>query len=127
MGNVSVRRAGMASSPEEVSYEFGGLLGISILGSVMTWVYSSTVRFPSGTPEKAYESMDNAREVAQEHPQINRSQRKLLIGGYVSVVGVTVMVLVLATGLTWWLLRHHGWGTRSSIDDGPRRREAKVM
>ncbi len=33
MGNVPARRAGMASSVEEVSYEFGGLIAVALLAA----------------------------------------------------------------------------------------------
>ncbi len=36
MGNVNANRAGMASSLEEVSYEFGSLTAVAVVGSVFT-------------------------------------------------------------------------------------------
>lgn len=43
MGNVPARRAGMASSVEEVSYEFGSLIAVALLGSLLTSVYTATI------------------------------------------------------------------------------------
>ncbi|MGG7614179.1 MFS transporter, partial [Streptomyces sp. ZG43] len=66
MGNAPVRRAGMASSVEEVSYEFGSLIAVALLGSLLTAVYSATVRLPPGTPEEARDSLDAALALAGE-------------------------------------------------------------
>lgn len=41
MLNAPADRAGMAASVEEVSYEMGGALGVAVLGSLMTGVYSA--------------------------------------------------------------------------------------
>ena len=48
IGNVPARRAGMASSVEEVSYEFGSLAAVALLGSLLTFVYAATVKLPLG-------------------------------------------------------------------------------
>lgn len=41
VGNVPAHRAGMASSIEEVSYEFGSLFAVAILGGIVTTAYGS--------------------------------------------------------------------------------------
>ena len=41
-------RAGMASSVEEVAYEFGALLSIALLGSLLTGLYTVFVQLPPG-------------------------------------------------------------------------------
>ncbi|PWV84521.1 MFS transporter, DHA2 family, multidrug resistance protein [Prauserella marina] len=41
IGNVPVHRAGMASSVEEVSYEFGSLTAVALLGSLLTGIAAS--------------------------------------------------------------------------------------
>ncbi|MCV9940651.1 MFS transporter [Boseaceae bacterium BT-24-1] len=60
-------RAGMAASVEEVSYEFGGMLGITILGSLMSAVYSASLILPGSLPaaEIAYDGLDQALIVAE--------------------------------------------------------------
>lgn len=47
IGNVPPRRAGMAASLEEVSYEFGGLVGVATMGSLLTLVYTRTLTLPA--------------------------------------------------------------------------------
>ncbi len=64
VGNVPARRAGMASSVEEVSYEFGSLTAVALLGSLLTFVYTTTVRLPAGAPEGAHESLSDALATA---------------------------------------------------------------
>lgn len=67
MGNVSAERAGMAGSVEGVAYEFGGGLGVTIFGSLMTAIYVAQVR-SSGTEAFAGSSMDEAHRYALQHP-----------------------------------------------------------
>lgn len=68
VGNAPARRAGMASSVEEVSYEFGGLCGVAVLGSVINAVYARTFSAPEGVPGQAADSMDRARLLAGRLP-----------------------------------------------------------
>src|SRR5690606_31090111 len=60
-------RAGMAASIEEVSYELGGALGIAVLGSVMSAVYSATFLASAGlqAPGLAQDSLDGALITAE--------------------------------------------------------------
>lgn len=65
-------KAGMAASIEEVSYELGGLLGVALLGGLMTAAYAASLHLPS-TPAYAalpqiYDSLDEARLAAQTLP-----------------------------------------------------------
>ncbi len=61
-------RAGMAASVEEVSYELGGSLGIAILGSLLTAVYSSSLVLPDTLEVNrlAYDGLDQALIAAEE-------------------------------------------------------------
>ena len=51
ISNVSADRAGMASGVEEVSYEFGSLIAVALLGSLLGALYSMGISLPPGTPE----------------------------------------------------------------------------
>ncbi|RDT21505.1 MFS transporter, partial [Klebsiella pneumoniae] len=46
MGNAPVHRAGMASSVEEVSYEFGSLFAVTVLGSLLAYLYTVNIILP---------------------------------------------------------------------------------
>ena len=56
-------RAGMASSVEEVSYEFGALLSIALLGSLLTGLYTVFVQLPPGIDEAAARSISAALDI----------------------------------------------------------------
>lgn len=63
-------RAGMAASVEEVSYELGGALGIAILGSLMSALYTRAMVLPEGVQvgPAARDSLDEALLLAQSLP-----------------------------------------------------------
>ena len=52
----------MAASIEDVSYELGGVLGVTLLGGLMTAVYSHSTALPAELPvsDLAYDSIDEA-------------------------------------------------------------------
>ena len=56
-------RAGMASSVEEVAYEFGALLSIALLGSLLTGLYTVFVQLPPGIDEAAARSISAALDI----------------------------------------------------------------
>src|SRR5215216_983687 len=58
VGSAPPERAGAASGISETSAEFGGALGIAVLGSIGTAVYRSQVAdaFPDGVPSEAAEA-----------------------------------------------------------------------
>lgn len=64
ISGVPSHRAGMASSVEEVSYEFGSLTSIAVLGSLVTAFYSALITLPAGAPAEATESLHAAVHIA---------------------------------------------------------------
>jgi DHA2 family multidrug resistance protein-like MFS transporter len=62
------QRAGMASSIESVSYELGSLAGITVPGTILTVVYTSTIHLPATAPAQAAGSIDQARAAAGHLP-----------------------------------------------------------
>lgn len=56
-------RAGMASSVEEVAYEFGALLSIALLGSLLTGLYTVFVQLPPGVDAAAARSISAALDI----------------------------------------------------------------
>ncbi len=67
MGRASANRAGMAASIEEVSYELGGVMGITIFGSILTAIYSATLVLPQefAAIGQVYDSLDAALIVSE--------------------------------------------------------------
>ncbi|PZF63492.1 MFS transporter [Curtobacterium sp. MCPF17_047] len=122
VGNVPARRAGMASSIEEVSYEMGNLSAVAILGSIVTAIYSALVRLPSGivNADQARESLSAAAEAARA----SDDGRSILIAagsaydtGYFVVMVIVASVLGVGAIVTGILLRRHGPGTNATIPD----------
>ena len=70
MGNAPEEKAGMAASVEEVSYELGGATGVTIIGSLMTAIYTAFMIVPegSGFPETIRDSLDEALLLAETLP-----------------------------------------------------------
>ncbi|WP_371599559.1 MFS transporter [Streptomyces sp. NBC_00564] len=66
LGTVPVGNAGAASSLLETGTEFGGALGMAVLGSIGTAVYRNEV--PSDAPAAAHETLGGALAVAQQLP-----------------------------------------------------------
>lgn len=56
-------RAGMASSVEEVAYEFGALLSIALLGSLLTGLYTVFVQLPPGVDAAVARSISAALDI----------------------------------------------------------------
>ncbi|NJQ17476.1 MFS transporter, partial [Streptomyces bohaiensis] len=99
ISNAPAHRAGMAASVEEVSYELGSLTGVAVLGSVLTSLYTATVRLPDGAPEQAADSLDEAVAEAAALPP---AQGTALLDaattafdrGYQLALGITAAALV---------------------------------
>ncbi|CAM5271013.1 MFS transporter [Streptomyces fimicarius] [Streptomyces griseus] len=115
MGNVPASRAGMASSVEEVSYEFGGLVAVALLGSLLTAVYSATIDLPAGVPDRARDSLDSALALADEGARTNiplvTAASEAFDGAYLAVMIVVAAALAIGTLATGLLLRRHGPGS----------------
>lgn len=118
VGNVPVRRAGMASSVEEVSYEFGSLIAVALLGSLLTFVYSAAITLPEGAPVAAATSLTQALALAGNDQTVIDAAHTAFDTAYLVVLIVIAAVLVAATVVTARLLRHHGPGTRSQLHPG---------
>ncbi|MEV8364751.1 MFS transporter [Streptomyces niveus] len=115
IGNVPARRAGMASSVEEVSYEFGSLIAVALLGSLLTAVYSATIDLPSGAPDSARDSLDTALALAGNgNPSLITAASDAFDGAYFTVMIVVTAVIAAGAITTGLLLRHHGPGSALS-------------
>ena len=70
MTHAPAERAGMAASVEEVAFELGGAIGITILGSLLAGIYSVFLVPPQGLllPPSVLEGIDQALRVAETLP-----------------------------------------------------------
>jgi DHA2 family multidrug resistance protein-like MFS transporter len=66
MGSAPVERAGSASSLMETGAEFGGALGMAVLGSIGTAIYRHDI--PGSAPDAARETLGGALAVAGQVP-----------------------------------------------------------
>lgn len=118
IGNVPPARAGMASSVEEVSYEFGSLIAVALLGSLLGALYSMGISLPPGTPEAARDGITQALEIARASEPVNTAlvdaASSAFDRSYLIVLWVIAGVQAIGALLTAWLLRHHGPGTATA-------------
>lgn len=117
VGNAPQERAGMASSVEEVSYEFGSLVAVALLGSLLAVLYSAGVELPANAPQAARESLAQALALAGADsvsgPAIAQAATRAFDRSYLVVMYVIAGVLLVGTLTTAWLLRRHGPGSES--------------
>ncbi|QVQ27773.1 MFS transporter [Achromobacter deleyi] len=103
MQSATPERAGMAASIEEVSYELGGALGVTLMGSILSGVYAQSLAVPAGVAETtaARDSLDEALIIAESLPAdlaatLTRLARAAFETGYAAVIA-TATVMLLAT------------------------------
>lgn len=115
MGNVPARRAGMASSVEEVSYEFGSLIAVALLGSLLTAIYTATISLPAGAPDSARDSLDAALGRAGDgNSSLIVAASEAFDSAYFVVMIVVTAVMAVGATVTGFLLRRHGPGSTLS-------------
>ncbi len=70
MVNAPEERAGMAASIEEVSYELGGALGVAVMGTIMSAIYTAKLVLPPELPVAGgvRDSLDEALLAADRLP-----------------------------------------------------------
>ncbi|MBS7779788.1 MFS transporter [Acidovorax sp. CCYZU-2555] len=117
VGNAPAQRAGMASSVEEVSYEFGSLIAVALLGSLLAVLYSAGVQLPAGAPQAARAGLAQALALADADsvtgPAIIEAASRAYDRSYLVVMYVIAGVLLMGTLATAVLLRRHGPGSES--------------
>lgn len=118
VGNVPMHRAGMASSVEEVSYEFGSLFAVAILGTLLAAIYTASIALPEGTPAVARDNLGAALAIAAERgadgSALVEAAGAAFDRAYWIVMVVAAAVLAMGALLTSVLLRKYGPGTASS-------------
>jgi DHA2 family multidrug resistance protein-like MFS transporter len=105
MQSAPPERAGMAASVEEVSYELGGALGVTFMGSLLTFVYGRSMDVPqvATLPDTVRDSLDEAQIVA-EHLAPEMANTLTLLSnrafnhGFDAVIGAGALLL-LATAI----------------------------
>ncbi|MFD1346418.1 MFS transporter [Nesterenkonia halotolerans] len=116
MGNVPPRRAGMAASIEEVSYEFGGLVGVALLGSLITFVYTRVLVLPAGAEEFAGQAPAAVLESGSA-PAMGAAAEAFDTAYLAVLIGVA-LIMLLATIASSWMLRRYTPGSESQAYPG---------
>ena len=104
INNAPASQAGMAASIEEVAYELGGAMGVTIFGSIMSVIYTVKLVLPGNMPLPAivHDSLDQAHLIAEQLPPDQAGQLLSLAfaafdDAFVAVVaGVTAILFVTA-------------------------------
>ena len=103
MLNVAPQQAGMAASIEEVAYELGAVLGVTILGTIMSAVYGASLVLPAGAgalPD-AYDTLDAALLAAGQLPgelgaQVAQLARAAFDQAFIAVLASATAILLAA-------------------------------
>ncbi|MFH8697815.1 MFS transporter [Streptomyces chartreusis] len=93
MGTAPLERAGSASSLMETGAEFGGALGMAVLGSIGTAIYRHEI--PDSAPEAARETLGGALAVADRTPGLATAAREAFTSG---MQGAAIAGAVLLAG-----------------------------
>ncbi|MGP4045220.1 MFS transporter [Streptomyces sp. 2A115] len=101
LGTVPVEKAGAASSVLETGAEFGGALGMALLGSIGAAVYRDEI--PGAAPAAAHETLGGALAVAERLPgrsgdALVTAAREAFTSG-MQAAGVAGAVLLLAAAV----------------------------
>ncbi|MFE7272284.1 MFS transporter [Streptomyces sp. NPDC057623] len=103
MGSVPVERVGSASSLLETGAEFGGALGMALLGSIGTAVYRHEI--PASAPDGAHETLGGALAVADQVPGLATVAREAFTSGMQGAAIAGAVVLAGAAVLAAVTLR----------------------
>lgn len=104
VGNAPVHRAGMASSVEEVSYEFGSLTAVALLGSALTFVSSASFA-SAGSPDVAEKGVSGLLTSGDASAATLESARAAFDGGYLTAMIGASIIVAAGTVVTARLLR----------------------
>ncbi|WP_137937370.1 MFS transporter [Chitinivorax sp. B] len=133
---LSVRedQAGMAASIEDISYELGGVLGVALLGSIMTLVYSLSFRLPPGleAPTIVRDSLDEALLIAtslapEQAAALSQFAKMAFDHAFVAVTFVTSSLLIAAAVMVRSIMPEHactGYHTAGNTLNTPARKTA---
>ncbi|MHC3000762.1 MFS transporter [Gordonia sp. GN26] len=128
VGIAPAERAGATSGLLETSSEFGGALGIAILGSVVNAVFRTS--FPSGLAEgEASRSLAGAVATVRHLPgdqgaAVLDAARHAFVDGLVVAAWTGAGVLVVSAALAVWMLRGEESAEAPADDERPVRENA---
>lgn len=105
MLNAPEEKAGMVAAIEDVSWEMGGVLGVTLLGGMMSAVYSRSLVLPANLSagDLAYDSLDEALRIADGMSQtdatlLTQLARTAFDQAFLAVL-ISAAILIAATVL----------------------------
>ncbi|WP_256641145.1 MFS transporter [Streptomyces murinus] len=109
LSSVPKEQAGAASAVSETAYELGAALGIALLGSIVTAVYSG-FHGPAGTPPGAHDSLGAAVQASTHLPpqtaeSLLAAARDAFVHGLHLASGAGAAVLLGTAAAAWFLLK----------------------
>ncbi|MNR90980.1 Methyl viologen resistance protein SmvA [compost metagenome] len=112
MQSAPVDRAGMAASIEEVSYELGSVVGVTLMSSILSLAYASTLILPAdmNLPAIVWDSLDEALIVSQQLAPaaaqvIDVAAKASFDVAFTAVLAAASLMLFLTSGIVWWTNR----------------------
>lgn len=112
MLNAPEDKAGMVAAIEDVSWELGGVLGITLLGGLMTAVYSHSLVLPANLPAGAlaYDSIDEALRLAgamgaDSAARLTQLARGAFDQAFIAVLIAAALLTSLSAGVLKFALR----------------------
>ncbi len=113
MASVPLGKAGVGSAMNDTTREFGGALGVAVLGSVVTSVYTSQLapavaQLPAAAREMASSGLAGALGVAGElgeaGPPVVAAAMEAFVDGMAAAALGGAVVVTAAAVLAWFLL-----------------------
>jgi DHA2 family multidrug resistance protein-like MFS transporter len=108
MNEAPPERAGMAASIEEVAFELGGAICITILGTLLAGVYSALFVIPKGAavPASALDSIDQALKAAETLPAdaanlLTQAVHGAFDAAYLVTLAVDAVALLAVAYMAW--------------------------
>lgn len=115
VGHAPPERAGAAAAISETSFEFGGAIGIAVLGSLVTLLYRTTMAAtaPAGLPPGKQAALDTLGEAAALAPGLPAelgtalldAARAAFTGAVEVTFALSALIAIATAGLVMWLLR----------------------
>src|SRR5471032_2796906 len=118
MLNAPEEKAGMVAAIEDVSWEMGGVLGVTLLGGLMSAVYSRSLSLPVElvTGDGAYDSLDEALRIAAslspEHASLITDLARTAFDQAFMAVLICAAVLVVASVVVLKMVLRKSLGAR---------------
>jgi EmrB/QacA subfamily drug resistance transporter len=110
MRSLPLHKAGVGSAVNDTTRELGGALGVAVLGSLVSSSFRSSMESVRGLPANASHSLADALQAAAASSgaraaEIANAAKTSFVDAFTSTLWVGAIVVVVASGLVFWLLR----------------------